>query len=124
VFTAEEMLDEIKYLDLAVCMRYHAHVFCMLQNIPIFSVSTTRKTESVMTQAKLSDYQVQIDVEEIQSNVGANMIAVFERLLVNHVAIRRQIHVFVDGYQKLLEESNIPEMTANLLHNVKPCALF
>ena len=55
-----EMLDVISKLDKAICMRYHSHIFCMIAQCPFISISSTRKTRSLMTQANLNDYQYKI----------------------------------------------------------------
>lgn len=59
-YSCNDMLEQIVKLDLAVCMRYHAHVFCMLANVPFVSISNTKKTRSLIASANLDFCQYKI----------------------------------------------------------------
>jgi hypothetical protein len=62
-YTTYEMLDVISKLDFAVCMRYHAHIFAMITGVPYLSISSTRKTKLLMTQAQLEEFQYEIPLD-------------------------------------------------------------
>jgi polysaccharide pyruvyl transferase WcaK-like protein len=53
VYSVPEMLKVFGRLDLAICMRYHAHVMATLTGTPFVSLSTTRKTELFMIESGL-----------------------------------------------------------------------
>ena len=44
-FGPMQMLDEMATLDLAICMRFHSHVFSALAGLPFLSIGKTRKVE-------------------------------------------------------------------------------
>lgn len=52
-----QMLHQINNLDFAICARFHSHIFCMLAGVPFISLSSTRKTKSLMAYAELEKYQ-------------------------------------------------------------------
>jgi polysaccharide pyruvyl transferase WcaK-like protein len=53
VYSVPDMLKVFGRLDLAICMRYHAHVLATLTGTPFISLSTTRKTELFMLESGL-----------------------------------------------------------------------
>ena len=59
-YPPEQFLMAVGNLDLAVCLRYHSHIFAMVTSVPLVSLSCTRKTQSLMEQAGLSKYQLQL----------------------------------------------------------------
>lgn len=52
--SVESFLDILSYMDYAVCIRYHGHVFCTRLNIPYLSIPITRKDQI---------YQEEIDLD-------------------------------------------------------------
>lgn len=46
--TTDDMLQSMAALDFAVCMRYHAHIFCIILGIPFVSIALTPKTRFLM----------------------------------------------------------------------------
>jgi hypothetical protein len=71
-YTAQQMIDLMQDLDFAICMRYHAHVFCTVAGVPFMSISSTRKTRSYMTQAGLKDYQYDILLNGYGTPISSN----------------------------------------------------
>jgi hypothetical protein len=52
------ILGRLKKLDFAVCWRYHAHILCILTNVPFLSLSPTPKVENLLLDNELSTYAV------------------------------------------------------------------
>lgn len=63
-YTEVEMINIISRLKLAVCMRYHAHVFAVASDTPILSISPTRKTRSLMEYGNLKQFQYEIPLDD------------------------------------------------------------
>lgn len=45
---AGDMLEDMALLDLAVCSRFHSHVFSIISGIPFLSVANTRKVKTIL----------------------------------------------------------------------------
>lgn len=74
-----DTLHEMSDLDFAIVMRYHAHVFCMLLNIPFVSIAQTPKAICLLKEAELpepvkdvsrvADALLQLDVADMQNRM-------------------------------------------------------
>lgn len=42
-YKVREILEQISKLSIAICSRFHSHIFCTMLNVPFVSVSDTRK---------------------------------------------------------------------------------
>lgn len=51
--TPQKMLSRMADFDVAVCMRFHSHVFAIIQQIPFVSLTLTRKVEMLMKETHL-----------------------------------------------------------------------
>ena len=51
--TNKKILTNLKKLKYAICWRYHAHVLCIINNIPFVSISTTPKVKDLLTECQL-----------------------------------------------------------------------
>lgn len=49
------IMSEIAGLELAICARYHAHVFCILQGVPFVSFAVKSKTDFLMAENGFCD---------------------------------------------------------------------
>ena len=49
----QDMIDLISQLDLAICMRFHAHVFSLIGGIPFVSIDFTRKVDLLLKELNL-----------------------------------------------------------------------
>jgi polysaccharide pyruvyl transferase WcaK-like protein len=49
----QSIFQQIGNLDVAVCWRFHAHVFCILYGIPFISLSTTPKVKTLLEENDL-----------------------------------------------------------------------
>ncbi len=47
-YTADEMLEIMSELNLAICSRFHSHVFAIIAGCPFISLATTRKVELLL----------------------------------------------------------------------------
>lgn len=53
-----EMIDLMKDLDLALCMRFHAHIFALITETPIMSIEFTKKVKNLLEEHDLLDSTV------------------------------------------------------------------
>lgn len=44
-YSVMEFIDKVSQLDFAICMRFHAHIFCTRLGVPFISIPTTRKVD-------------------------------------------------------------------------------
>lgn len=51
----QETIDLIAGLDMAVCMKFHAHIFSIIAATPFVSISFTRKVELLLNENSLND---------------------------------------------------------------------
>ncbi|MHB1952921.1 MAG: polysaccharide pyruvyl transferase family protein [Sulfobacillus sp.] len=58
----ERAYQQVAQLDYAICMRFHAHVFCTAWAVPFTSVSSTRKCEQFMVNAGLTENYHRLEV--------------------------------------------------------------
>lgn len=109
-YSTYDMLNVISKLDFAVCLRFHAHVFCMLANVPFLSISCTKKTKVLMTHAKLRNYQYNIklnsDGTPIKSN-SSDMIDIYKNTLENNNHQMMLINEYVTKCKFLLDSKQI-----------------
>jgi len=53
-----EMQTEIQKLDVAICMRFHSHVFCTLNDVPFVSLNTSRKVNTFCMDFCLEEFMI------------------------------------------------------------------
>ena len=51
----KKVLEKIQTLKFAICYRYHAHILCIINNIPFISISNTPKVLSLLEENNLMD---------------------------------------------------------------------
>lgn len=95
VYTPEAMLSQMRQLDIALCMRYHAHVFATIVGLPIVSLNISRKAGLLMLEMNLSEYiclprsdpngaALSFDLSEVVSKLRSlqlNRVSVVSQLL-------------------------------------------
>ena len=112
-YKTQQMLSIMSELDFAVCMKYHAHVFCMILNIPFMSISSSRKTRSLMKQANLSEYQYKIPLvdkycDPIDNQIFyKNMKDILIKSIYGKNVIKNRSLKFVDKCKFLLSNTQI-----------------
>ena len=107
-YTAQEMIDIMTNLDFALCMRYHAHIFCTVAGTPFMSISSTRKTRSYMKQSGLSRYQYEIELDGYGTPIGSNyeeMREVCRHSIHNRTKISEQLSDFLAQSRFLLSSN-------------------
>lgn len=63
-YCCRTMINVMESLDYAICVRFHAHIFCMMKRIPFISIAATRKTRLLMQENGLMDYRVEVDTDD------------------------------------------------------------
>ena len=112
--TPDDMMKFMSTCEINVCLRFHAHVFSIIQNIPFVSLSLTRKVRLLMQETGLSHdcgviinedpktlRAVDVPVKEFQqkfSFVVENRLQLKERLRVIHC--QRQALLLSGIYEK------------------------
>lgn len=112
-YSVNKMLESISTLDFAVCLRFHSHIFCMLNNIPFISISSTKKTKSLMNYAKLTNYQYCIQLNGYGTPIGCNindMINIYNYSQQNLPIMKTNIKQFVNKCQFLLDHNQIEQI--------------
>ncbi len=109
-YTPKQMLEQIVNLDFAVCVRFHAHIFCMLANVPFISISSTRKTKSLVNYADLQKYQYNIDLNCYGTPVNSNydmLKSVYDLAHNDKPLLKCKIEQFVLKCKNLLNHQQV-----------------
>jgi hypothetical protein len=53
--SSKKILQKINILKFAVCFRYHAHILCIINNIPFISISNTPKVINLLNDNNITD---------------------------------------------------------------------
>lgn len=120
-YTAQEMVDLMTDLDFAVCMRYHSHIFCTVAGTPFMSISSTRKTRSLMKQAGLSHYQYEIPLNGYCTPIGSNyndMRNICGRAIHDKYNISRQLQVFLTQSRFLLSSKQVARLITSKKNDI------
>lgn len=110
-----DMLEQIGGLDFAVCMRYHSHIFCTIANVPFISISTTRKTRSLMKTIGIADYQYEVELNSSGTPIASDytkMKEVCRIALRDEEMITEKLQIFLEDSLFLLES----RQASKLLH--------
>lgn len=75
-----QLFSLIKSLDFGICMRFHSHVFCLLQNIPFISLSVTRKSYLFMEEHNLLKYYIKSDCDSRFVPHGFDIEKVYKKI--------------------------------------------
>jgi hypothetical protein len=69
--TNKKILTNLKKLKYAICWRYHAHVLCIINNIPFVSISTTPKVKDLLTECQLES--LNCDYTQLKNKFDENV---------------------------------------------------
>lgn len=97
-YSPQAMIEEMGQLDFAVCMRYHAHIFATLVGLPFLSISSTRKTRSLMTQMGLEKYQHRIKLNEEETPISSD----YSKLKCTYDFVRSHSYEMKDQLSRFL----------------------
>lgn len=122
-YDTHKMLKKISRLDMAICMRYHSHIFSMITGTPFVSIGITRKTSLLLTDSGLTHMCSQA----IGDNNGAPKS-------LNVAEIRAKVHYCLENkhqlgsYVKKVAEHNafllrMTQIEKLLLQSAKPSCL-
>ena len=92
--TTDVILEKFKYLDYAICWRYHAHILSILYNVPFLSLATTPKVENLLMENGLTDYSVKPSDEFNEKSLN---------LIENRARIKVDLKKIKDRNKKLAE---------------------
>lgn len=59
----EEILPIFRNFKFTICTRFHAHVFSILAGVPILSIHTSRKVETLLHESGISEYGIKMPVD-------------------------------------------------------------
>lgn len=108
-YTQHDMINIMTQLDFAICMRYHSHIFCMIAGIPFLSISSTRKTRSLMRQAGLSNFQYEIPLDAYSNPIQTDydlMNEKCQKILHDKSNFIQHINTFVYQSRYLLSHAH------------------
>jgi colanic acid/amylovoran biosynthesis protein len=94
-------------LDLLVGTRFHSVIFALTALVPSLAIAYEHKTTGIMRDLDLSEW-----VLEIETVTGPELIDLFDRLVVQREAYRRQLRDRLPAYQ------DIARQTKQRLHEV------
>ncbi len=71
----------IKTINLAICERFHAHILCIINNIPFISFGNTLKVKKLLEDLELSDLLKtdDINIQEIEFISKKNLLQVYKK---------------------------------------------
>lgn len=103
-YTIWEMVNQMKTLQMAVCMRFHAHILCTVANTPFLSISGTRKVQLFVKEERLSKYAVPLvegdDGHSLYLNLG-DAITTFNKIYRRRKYLRTRLAAIADKNRKL-----------------------
>ena len=67
-----------KSMDMALCQRFHAHVFCLMHQVPFVSMATTRKCEQIMLEHGLEKWSVEMRLSKDFNPVDMDLTKAIE----------------------------------------------
>ena len=120
-YSAIKMLDIMAELDFTVCMRYHAHIFSMITNIPFMSISSTKKTRSIMEHFGLADYQYQIQLDNNSNPRYSNfneMLSIYNKSQYNYEKLKHNIIKATHKCKFLLDHKQIHNIITQYYLNI------
>lgn len=79
-YSPVQMLQQISGLDIAICMRFHAHVYAALAGVPILSLNISRKAKLLMNEMKLHEYICTPKTDKIGATLSFDLQEVFGKL--------------------------------------------
>lgn len=97
--TPEQMMTFMSGCQINVCMRFHAHVFSIIQNIPFVSLSLTRKVRLLMEETGLAKECGVVIKEDLKTLRAVNLPVEEFKEKFNHVWANR--HSFVDRLKNI-----------------------
>jgi len=116
IYHPNDMLHQMIDLDFAVCMRYHAHIYCMLANVPFMSISSTRKTRSLMKYADLVQYQYEIPLDYNSNPTESNystMKQIYKITQSKIDALKIHLPIFVKKCKFLLDNNQLENIISH-----------
>jgi polysaccharide pyruvyl transferase WcaK-like protein len=63
IYNTAEMLNQISNINYAICVRFHAHIFCTMMKVPFISIAATRKVHLLMEENNLEDLSIKIKMD-------------------------------------------------------------
>lgn len=95
-----DIFRHIESLDVAICWRFHAHVFCIQHAIPFISLSTTPKVKTLLTDNHLAHLSYADNLAELD-NDGLEFILRESPTLQQQLnTIWKQLHAQAKRYKK------------------------
>lgn len=102
VYEPEEMLKEISQLHFAICVRYHSHIFCMLQNIPFVSIGSKPKAQLLMKDSGMEKYMYTFK-DKWNNNDSTNLLQLIKKSLGERDEMIEHMQKVVEGNVHILE---------------------
>ena len=90
----KKVLQKINKIKYAICWRYHAHILCMINNVPFISISNTPKVIDLLKEICLVNLSVNLSVNL------KNLEKKFEELIKNKKSIKLQLKNMYKEYNK------------------------
>lgn len=113
VYTVNEMIKNMSTYEAAICVRFHAHIFCTLSHTPFMSISSTRKTELYMNENGLSEYQIKTEMDSATwkpvSLSVSKCIETFDRLIRNKHLVNEKLK-YIDEQMTMLWDTDQPSL--------------
>ena len=107
----QDMIDIIAELDVAICQRFHAHVFSIIAGTPFVSIDFTRKVELLLKENNLN-YAKAAKFEGNEFNTS-NIEPTLDLVLKKTTS--SQLKKLARGYYEELKNSIIPQVKKDCL---------
>ncbi|ARF12283.1 polysaccharide pyruvyl transferase GTB-type glycosyltransferase [Klosneuvirus KNV1] len=98
----DDMLKEMSQLHFAICVRYHSHIFAMIQNIPFVSIASKPKAQLLMKDSGLEDYMYSFKDKWSPADSGL-LLNLIRKTLINRDNMMDKLWKIVDGNRDILE---------------------
>lgn len=114
--------------DYALCSRFHAHVYALMAEVPLISMSCTRKVEQLMIDAHMENYLYSLPVDEVNLypiECNARMlIHLFDTLLDNEAAVRTSLRHYAQANRERVETETRTSLRNLLFYLPNPVSRF
>jgi len=104
-------------LHMVVATRYHAHIFALMNNVPLLSIYSTRKVQSVLLENDISEYSYKLPCNEFDSPIGADTTRLwhlFNKIETNHTGYVAKLQS--KSTARMLQVANLDKMLYNAMY--------
>jgi hypothetical protein len=110
----DDVYNILRYVDLNICSRFHAHVFSIMTYTPFISLCHTSKVKKMIEEYDLANYCVKFSTDEKDGPTDIDIYDIeykIEKLLNS----RHEYYNYIDKIRKLYDNTIVPELEKSIV---------